>query len=127
MSRLVKSNVLGQLNTPATIDATTSEIITLFNGSNARVVNTFYLLRGKFHAFSARGQTSSNDYQDLVFLITQYPMDMARYSSHIDEVYRRALLRRWAEMNAGNPSVVEWMRNTLGLLIETRMVQTGSD
>jgi predicted nucleotidyltransferase len=85
------------------------------NGFNARVVNTFYLLQGKFHAFITRGQTNTNDYQDLVFLITQYQMDMPQYSSHIDKAYRLKFLEKYVETNAGNTLFIEWMRQRLGL------------
>lgn len=70
--RMTKADNSGQLNSPLTIDSNTSETFTLSNGFHARVVNIYYLLRGKFHAFMTRGQTHANDYQDLVFLITKY-------------------------------------------------------
>jgi hypothetical protein len=79
-------------------------------------VNTFYLLRGKFHAFITRGQTNQNDYQDLVFLITTYSADMSRSSSYIDKAYRLAFLHKYAEMNTGNQNFIKWMRDTLGLM-----------
>ena len=97
------------------IDNNTSEMITLPNGFNARVVNTFYLLRGKFHAFITRGQTNTNDYQDLVFLITKYETQMPQYNSYIDKAHRQAFLDKYAETNAGNQGFIEWMRWKLEL------------
>ena len=79
------------------------------------MVNTLYLFRGKFHAFTTRGQTNTNDYQDLVFLITKYPTEMSQYSSHIVKAYRQAFLDKYAERNVGNKDYIEWMRQTLGL------------
>ncbi|KZM19279.1 uncharacterized protein EKO05_0005106 [Ascochyta rabiei] len=107
--------ISGHLNSPTDINNNTSEVITLPNGFNARVVNTLYLLRGKFHAFITRGKTNTNDYQDLVFLISQYQMEMPQYNSHIDKAYRLAFLDKYAEMNSGNKAFIEWMRQKLGL------------
>jgi hypothetical protein len=103
------------LNSPTAIDNTTSEVITLPNGFNATVVNTFFLFQGKFHAFNTRGQTNTNDYQDLVFLITKYPADMLQYNNYIDRAYRQAFLDSYAKMNAANQGFVEWMKQELGL------------
>jgi predicted nucleotidyltransferase len=103
------------LNTPTTLDNNTSEIIKLPNGFNATVVNTYYLFQGKFHAFMTRGSTNTNDYQDLVFLITKYFTEMSQYNSNIDIKHRQAFLAQYAAKNAANQGVVDWMRQTLGL------------
>ncbi|KAF2818210.1 hypothetical protein CC86DRAFT_169784 [Ophiobolus disseminans] len=108
--------ISGQLNSPTEINDNTSEVVTLPNGIKAVVVNTFYLLRGKFHAFNTRGDTNTNDYQDLVFLITKYPKVMSQHGRDIEEAYRLAFLRKYAETNAANQNFIEWMRQTLGLM-----------
>jgi hypothetical protein len=63
-----------------------------------------------------RGQTSTNDYQDLVFLITKYHPYVNNYSSRINKEHRLAFLQKYAETNAQNTEVVKWMRQILGLV-----------
>ena len=105
----------GQLNSPARLDNSTTEVITLTNGFAARVINTEYLLRGKFHAFTTRGQTNDNDYQDLNFLIPNYYTEVPTYVNNIDKEQRLAFFRKYFENNAQNTSAVAWMKQVLAL------------
>jgi hypothetical protein len=56
-----------------------------------------------------------NDYQDLVFLISKYGTDVARYNQNIDKGHRQAFFQKYAGMNQGHANFVQWMRQTLGL------------
>ncbi|KAF2757514.1 hypothetical protein EJ05DRAFT_511313 [Pseudovirgaria hyperparasitica] len=108
--------ISGNLNSPTDINSSTSETIILPNGFNARVINIFFLLRGKFNAFVTRGHTSTNDYEDLVFLITRYPMVIPQYSSYIDKEYRLKFLEKFTASNAGNEGLLRLMKQRLGLV-----------
>ncbi|KAL5374535.1 hypothetical protein PMIN06_011958 [Paraphaeosphaeria minitans] len=108
----------GNLDIPASLHGACENITPVVNtphGGSAMVLNVFYQLYAKFSAFSRRGTTSDNDFNDLVFLLNKHANELPslRQSLNIDQ--RRSFLQTYSQKYVGYNESITYMKRLLGL------------
>ncbi|KAH8723982.1 hypothetical protein GQ44DRAFT_773561 [Phaeosphaeriaceae sp. PMI808] len=108
----------GNLGIPASLNGACENIKPIDNtphGGSAVVLSIFYQLYAKFGAFSSRGTTTDNDFNDLVFLLNKHANEIPPLRQSLNSNQRRSFFQTYSQKYVGYDDSIMHMKGLLGL------------